>query len=465
MSASEIFSGEVTSKRLRTGPLLGIRTTRALAYILLGWSLTVGVARPSASAQVCEVPEHAPVGALFELWQRCPYLQAEIEGAVRTRGELVVPELVHVFETRPEVRLGVVRSLARMGEAGRAGLRELGTEGLYVLAKEGPAHDDVAAALPALGPRALDTLFQMLLDPNREVRIFAASALRLFGPDALDGLLVAMEANPDPDVRRMCGQAAAHIDAPKSLPGLLRRLREPGLAQSERKGTASLLVAIDDPAALAALVRLLRDPAVERWVRWDIAQQMKQSGRPAVVAAAREYGPAGRQGTGIPETSWSNVLAVALLAGVIGMVARCPGPLRRGERARLLAGGTVAVYLAASVALLIYTIMVVGLDASPVWLVAAVLAVVWGGSAFGVAIAKGADLPYAYVPIVATGSFLGFLGGFTLDRSMNWHLERVSTRLLGFYESPLVLGVTLAGALAASYLVRPPRTVAPLENP
>ncbi len=429
-----------------------------LTYVLglVASTLSMGEARLPAAEPACEVRRSAAVGTLLELWTQCPNRRPEIEDAIRDRGQEIVPQLIDAFRSRPDLRRGVVSSLGHMGEVGLTGLGLLGSEALYVLARAGPPDDDVVATLHGLGRPALDTLFAMLRDPDRDVRIFAVSSLRQWGPEAMDGLLEAMDANPDPDVRRLSAQAAAHIDSHRALPRLLLRLKDRSLTGTERKAVASLLVTIDDPAALDALVRVLKDASVERWVRWDLAEQMKQSGRPDVAAAAKKYGPTGRQGEGNPESPLGNILALACLVAVVAVFVRYKGQLTTGERMRLLVGGTISVYVAATVALPVSGLIGLGLGARPLWLTLAYAAALWAGSALGVAMIKGPRLPRACAPVVATGALLGFLAGFTLDRAVNWYLDRISSRILGFYESPLVLGITLAGALAASYLFRVP---------
>lgn len=437
----------------------------------------LGAARPSSGGEECQISSGTPVVALLEAWVRCSaYMRTcqltcgsirnMVAAEIRRQGDATVPELVALFRARPELRSAAVDALRELaqwpaprGQAGLDGLRQLGSEGIHAMPEViGRTAHDWAPILRGLGSQARDALMRMLHDLNPEDRRFAAACLSLLGevlgPDEVDALLEVMEASPDPEVRYVCAGTAARLVGSKALPGLMRILQRQGLDSRERSRIAALLVAIDDPAAVQALVGVLKDPSVDRGARWGLAQDMKRSGHPSAVAAAKQYGPTGSRGQGNPESPLGSILTALFLGGAALTMALWKGPLTVKERTRLIIGGTVGVYLAAAVAIPATAVLVLGMDAAPLWLLASYWVFLLAGTSACVAVTKGPQLRAAYVPAVGIGAALGFVGGVALDRTVNWYLERSTSQLLGFYQSPLVLAVTLAGALLGSHVLR-----------
>jgi hypothetical protein len=422
----------------------------------LAFGLALLGAPPSASAgEDCQVSPQSPAVTLLEMWNRCPGSRDRVTTVIRQRGDGEAPELVALFQHRPDLRSAAVDGLRTLGQPGVAGISQLGSEGVRAMAGVWISGNGWLDVLRGLGPPALETLGEMLYDSDPDIRRFAAQYLPQLGPASLDALLKAMEASPDPDVRYACARGAARLDAQRALPGLLRLLQRRDLKGRERVQIASTLISIDDPAAIQALVAILRDPSLDRGARWGLAQDMKRSGRPAAVAAARKYGPTGSHGQGNPESPLGSILALLLLAGVVAAIALWRASLTVKERVRLVVGGTVGAYLAAAVAMPAAAILALGMGAAPLWLLASFWICQFAGALVCVALTKGPQLRAAYIPAVGIGATLGFVAGFMLDRTVNWYLERVTGQLLGFYESPLVLALTLAGALLGSYVVRP----------
>jgi hypothetical protein len=424
---------------------------RSLAVLVLIW-IAAGIA--PCAANECEPQVGSSVSALLDLASRCPS-RVRIEDLLAVQGETVVPELVEAFHSTPGLRPEAVRMLARTGPAGLEAFGQLGTEGVMALAEAGLAEADSHRMLSALGPKLLPTLADMVKEPRRLPSLFAARALAGMGPVALDALLECLESSPGSTARNLCAWGAVDIDEGRTLGVILQRLRAPDLDEAERLSLGAVLARIDDQAALDAVVAILKDGSTSRAGRWSLAQALKATGRHDAVEAANRFGPTGRQGSGNPESPLGTIVAGLLIVGVVVTFVTAKGNLRLGQRARLVAGATVVVYLAATVAQLGWSLVAamgpLGLESVPLWMDVVYAGVLLLASSLGVAVVKGPNLPWRCAPVMGIGATTGFLVGFRLDLSVNWYLDRIVSNLLGFWYSPLVLGAVLAFALAASY--------------
>lgn len=319
-------------------------------------------------------------------------------------------DLATLFREKPELRRAILSTIVRMGSPGQEIFGQLGADGVRTLIK---------ADLPE-GARLLRSIgLQGMLarDPHRTVRSEAAAAVASIAPE-------------------------------RAVPRLLALLGDASREAEERGVLARLLAGIDDPRALDGLVVLLADSKVERWIRWDVAQELRRSGRPRAVAAARRYAPSGRQGSGNPDSPLGTLLALLTFGGSLGALLAFRGTLSRELRVRLVLVASIAPYCVVLFGLPFYVTIGMMFRGATYLVIATILAVASGLALRSVRVRDLLDV--SIVAMSAATSIL-FMLGIALELKVNWYLDR-ATEAYGFLKSPLLLGLTLSGALAGSYV-------------
>lgn len=423
--------------------------------MLATWVLLATVMGDLPASQCVPRPE-TTVETLLALWWPCPN-KGELERTIARRGEGSVPELLAAYRDRPELRRAIFETMVAMGPRGQEAFRQLGPDGVRALAKARLA--EPIKLLRGLGPEGTGILVEMLDYPDKNLQSFAAARLQELAPvEALEALLRAMESHPNEEVRIAAAETAAKIEPGRAIPGLLRMLHDESLGPTRRSGIAGLLASVDDTRALDAVVALLKDPQVERSIRWDVAQDLKKTGRPDAVSAARRYGPSGRHGSGNPDSLTGAVLTVLLLAFACALVVRAPGAMPVGSRVLLTLVATGATYLAAALVGPYVQTKAVGMifrTGGLNWppLVAGSIAVLWTAASLSVALFRGSHREDVSALAMGGATVVAFLAGVVVDTKVYWYLQRTIEPGLpaSAFQSLLVFAATVAGAVVGSY--------------
>jgi HEAT repeat protein/energy-coupling factor transporter ATP-binding protein EcfA2 len=240
--------------RWRAGKALGeTGDARAIKPLITALGDSDTVVQLSAASALGEIGDARASKFLIALLLRHPFREEVIVEALLKIGTPAIKQLIAVMHDDPEIR--------------------------------GCVEDDLYGVRDA---RAIDSLIIMLRDPEKDVRIFAASALRKIGDAravepliaalndtsmavrfyAMDALgkigdvravepLIALLCDPDPNVRREAIEVLGRIGDTRAVRPLIVALRDPD--SKVRREAAYALGKIGDPSAVEPLIAALRD--------------------------------------------------------------------------------------------------------------------------------------------------------------------------------------------------------------
>ncbi len=180
----------------------------------------------------------------------------------------VVPDLLQVLETDPDLYVVAADALAKIGDhrAFDVLLQRIGDTDVAV-------RQAAISALNSLGHPQLEARVAKLLHDSHPV--IRESAVRIAGyfgyPTCRDAILECVE-DRDELVRQAAVEALPYFDDPRCLPLLLRVVRHD--TPSVRAAAARALCQMDDPEAVSGLVGALDDQ--HTWVRYFAARSLGQ---------------------------------------------------------------------------------------------------------------------------------------------------------------------------------------------
>jgi HEAT repeat protein len=188
----------------------------------------------------------------------------------------VVPELIRVLETDPELYVVAADALAKIGDhrAFDALLRQIGDPDVAV-------RQAAISALNSLGHPDLEARCAALLhDPDPVIRESALRIAGYFGYSACVDLIVQSVADHDEPVRQAAVEALPYLDDPRCLPLLLRMLKEdsPNIRAAAARALGQM-----DHEVVPGLVEALSDP--HPWVRYFAMRSLGQYADPAILPA------------------------------------------------------------------------------------------------------------------------------------------------------------------------------------
>jgi hypothetical protein len=378
--------------------------------------------------------------------------------ALVARGGEVAPHVLALGQRQAEARGWALSLFEDLGPAGDATYASLGSD-LVEWRLEGSSSGDSVRddeRLRQLGAAATPRLLKHLRDVCETGNARAIEALGVVAdPRAAEGLaeVAAAQRGCEARLRVVAAQLLVRLDRARGVSALEQLLRDPNLPQ-ERGAVAKTLARSGGTAGVAPAIEVLKDPAVPRSQRWDIAVLLRATGIPEAVAAADRYQPAGRRGTGNPESPFGAWLTMGLLGASMLLLAVWPREDRLTRPQRIVTVGLavagahligVAVYVVVGATLTFY--------ASPV-LVIGTIAV---GTLIPLAVALSAirrvwGLTGVSTLMLAAGAVLGLLAGCYLDEQIYWYAARKDQdAVLVRFFSPLQQAVAWTLPLAASY--------------
>jgi len=207
-----------------------------------------------------------------------PHLDAASLGRIGSEAELAVPALASALQAGrgdSELRMATIEALSRFGpEAGAAVPLVIGA-----LADScPPVAQRAVQSVPAFGSAAVPGLIETLKHPSRQVRLNAAEALGLIGPDAQAAVPALIEALADVDTATgFYAEEPLERIGPAAVNHLIAALRDD---RAVVRGAAARILGRlggDAKPAVGALTAALKDP--DEFVRSQAAYALANIGK------------------------------------------------------------------------------------------------------------------------------------------------------------------------------------------